>query len=311
MELLQLQYFQAVAKHENITKAAEELHISQPALSITIKRLETELNIPLFNREGKKIKINSFGKQFLKHINSIMNEIENAKSELLELYGEKNNHISISSTASLLLQGVLKDFLTINPNITINQRIDSQESIVEKLKNRTIDFAITSSSIKDAELKSIELLEEEIVVVMPKSHKFANKGFINLKELKDENFIELTENYSFKNISEKLFEEAGFVPNIIFQVDSTIMPEILQTGRAISLIPLSACVSSKSTENVIARLKDKNNTRKISLYFKKGRYFSELSNNFLKFTIDYYKNSWFTIKNTNNEYLKTLFNMAD
>ena len=65
MELLQLKYFQSVAKYENITKAAKELHISQPSLTITIKRLEDELNVPLFNRKGKKIELSVFGKNFL------------------------------------------------------------------------------------------------------------------------------------------------------------------------------------------------------------------------------------------------------
>lgn len=296
MELLQIQYFQSVAKYENITKAAKELHISQPSLSITIKRLEDELGVPLFNRKGKNIEINPYGRLFLKHTKSILNQIENAKDELLELYGEKNTHISLSATASLFLSGLLRDFLAQNPDITMAQSIN-QKNIVEKLKNRTLDFAITSPPIDDPMIKTIELLEEEIVAVVPKSHKFANLKSIYVRDLKDEDFIELTEHYSFKSTTKRLFENAGFEPNIIFEGDLFIISELLEIKKAIALSPISICIQTQNETYKILRLKDENKTRKIALSYFKGRHLSELAKNFVDFTIDYYKNSWFTLEN--------------
>lgn len=308
MELLQLKYFQSVAKHENITKAAKELHISQPSLSITIKRLEDELNIPLFNRKGKKIELSIFGKSFLKHVNSIIGQIENAKAELLELYGQKNTHLSITTNASFFLSGVLKDFLMTNSDITLTQSIiNTYDEIKEKLEDRSVDFAITSPSLQGTDIETIDLIEEEIVVVIPKSHPLADKRFIYLRELKDENFIEVTENHSFKNITNKLYEEAGFIPNIIFEGDSYIISELLETRRAVALASLSICVKSNSQFYSILRLKDKNKTRKVSISYKKGIHLTELSKNFLKYTIDYYKNSWYTVNNCKVEYIRDLF----
>ncbi len=71
MELLQLKYFQTVARLEHMTKAAEELHIAQPSLSKTIARLEKDLGVPLFDRQGRQITLNSFGKVFLKRVERI------------------------------------------------------------------------------------------------------------------------------------------------------------------------------------------------------------------------------------------------
>lgn len=308
MELLQLKYFQSVAKYENITKAAKELHISQPSLSITIKRLEDELNVPLFNRKGKKIELSVFGKNFLKHVDSIMSQIENAKSEILEMYGQKNTHLSITTNASFFLSGVLKEFLMVNSEITLTQSIINEyDDIKGKLQDRSIDFAITSPSLDDPDIETIDLIEEEIVVVIPKTHPLAHKKFIYLSEVKDEDFIEVTENNSFKNITNKLFEQAGFSPNVIFEGDSYIISELLETKRVVSLAPVSICLKSKSNFYSILRLKDKNKTRKISISYKKGIHLSELSKKFLDHTIDYYKNSWYIVKNSDNEYIKDIF----
>lgn len=82
MELLQLKYFQTVAYTEHISKAAEQLKIAQPSLSLTIKRLENELGTNLFERKGRNIKLSSAGKILLKHVNRIFTEIENAQTEI-------------------------------------------------------------------------------------------------------------------------------------------------------------------------------------------------------------------------------------
>lgn len=296
MELLQLKYFQSVAKYENITKAAKELHISQPSLSITIKRLEEELSVPLFNRKGKSLELNQYGKRYLTHVNSILSDLENAKSEILELYGEKNTHISLSATATLFLTGLLKDFLTKHPDITMTQSILYEKTILENLKNRTIDFAITSPPLLDNDIETIELLEEELVVVIPKCHKLSKLKSVYLSELKNENFIELTENYSFKNALKKLFDQAGYAPNVIFEGDVSIISELLYLKKALCVAPISLCLSARDDKFTILKLKDKNNTRKAGLSYNKGRYLSELSNEFKEFTVQYFKNKWYQLK---------------
>ena len=295
MELLQLKYFQSVAKYQNITKAAKELHISQPSLSITIKRLEDELSVPLFNRKGKNIELNQFGKVYLKHISSILNDLETAKSEILELAGVRNSHLSLSATTTHFVSGILRDFILRNPSITMTQTINYEKSIIEKLKNRSIDFAITSPIISESNIESIELLEEEIVVVVPNTHKLFNVQSIYLKDLYDENFISLTENYSFKQASNLLFEQAGFIPNVIFEGDASIISELMLIKNSICLAPLSICIKNNQPDYSIIKLKDKNNTRKIGLSYPKGIHLSELSKNFIEFTVNYYKNSWYKL----------------
>lgn len=87
MELLQLHYFQTVARMEHMTKAAKELRIAQPALSKTIARLEEDLGVPLFDRQSRQIKLNSFGKAFLKSVDTALSALEEGRREVSDLAG--------------------------------------------------------------------------------------------------------------------------------------------------------------------------------------------------------------------------------
>lgn len=307
MELLQLKYFQSVAKYENITRAANELHISQPSLSITIKRLEDELQVPLFNRKGKKIELNIFGKSFLKNVNSILNQIETSKLELLEASGEKNTHLSLSASISFFLSGLLKDFLLVNPDITMSQSINSISEIITKLNDRSLDFAITCPPIENHNIETMDLIEEEIVAVIPITHPLAKKKSIFLNELKNEDFISLTEDNSFKNITNKMFENAKFEPNVTFEGDAYILSELIEIKQAVALVPLSVCLKSDKTSFTLLRLEDTLKTRKIAISYKKGILLSGLSQTFLNFAIDYYKNHWYVLKKSPNKHVRYVF----
>ncbi|MGL5820192.1 MAG: LysR family transcriptional regulator [Sarcina sp.] len=297
MELLQLKYFKSVAKHENITKAANELHISQPSLSITIKRLEDELSVPLFNRKGKTIKLNPYGEVFLTHVNSILNRIDFAKDELLELYGYKNTHLSISASSSIFLSGLLKSFLIEHSDITLKQTINTK-NLIEKLKDRSIDFAIASPPLNDPLIENIELLEEDILAVLPKSHKLAGKKEMYLSELQNDDFISITGSYSLdENIKTKLFNNAGFEPNVIFEGDPIIIYELLELRKAVALAPLSVCLRYSTEGYTISKLKDDFNTRRISISYLKGAHLTKLAKTFLDFTINYYQEFWYTLEN--------------
>lgn len=104
MELNQIKQFCVIARTESISKAAEQLYIAQPSLSQTLKRLETELGTPLFERRGKRIVLNGAGKIFLKHCDRIITSLENAVREISDYVGNTKNDINICfESASLII----------------------------------------------------------------------------------------------------------------------------------------------------------------------------------------------------------------
>lgn len=149
MELLQLKYFCEAAHTQNITKAAEKLCISQPSLSKTISRLEEQLGAPLFDRNGKRIALNDFGKCFLIHAERCLGELENGIKEVKEMAGYKEKTISVGTATARMLPNLIKTYLTENKNIKIKLFQVSQHSeLLRQLEQGEIDISISSLPLK-------------------------------------------------------------------------------------------------------------------------------------------------------------------
>lgn len=116
MELLQLRYFQKVARMENMTKAAEALHIAQPSLSKTISRLEEQLGVQLFERNGKRIRLNKLGAHFLGRVENALRELEDGVREVRDLREQEEGSVSIGSATAKMLPSLIKAYLLQKPN---------------------------------------------------------------------------------------------------------------------------------------------------------------------------------------------------
>ena len=139
MELTQLRYFQTAAYYQHISRAAEELNISQPALSTMISRLEKELGVPLFDHNGRSIILNQNGQRFLQRVNHILMEVENSKRELQDIADEGDNSISLAVSSSQFLQG-MHAFMYQHPNYKWNQRVAENKEIAALLNRGQIDL---------------------------------------------------------------------------------------------------------------------------------------------------------------------------
>ncbi|SFC88903.1 regulatory helix-turn-helix protein, lysR family [Bacillus sp. OV322] len=123
MELLQLKYFQTVARLEHMTHAAEELKIAQPSLSKTISRLEEDLGVPLFDRIGRQIKLNQYGKTFLTRVDRIFMELGEAKRELEYLSGLHLGMVQLAISIPSILPDLISSFLAQHKNIFFQQLV--------------------------------------------------------------------------------------------------------------------------------------------------------------------------------------------
>ncbi len=141
MELLQLKYFQKVARMEHLSKAAEELHIAQPALSKTIARLEKDLGVPLFDRQKRQIKLNSFGYTFLKQVDIALSALEEGKRQIEDQAGLESRRAVLSSTDHKCDAILVSSFLSIFPetNLRIKQSPSDEENL-KLLQDGEIDF---------------------------------------------------------------------------------------------------------------------------------------------------------------------------
>lgn len=286
MELLQLKYFQTVAYTEHISKAAKQLNIAQPSLSLTIKRLEDELGTTLFDRKGRNIRLSSTGKILLKHVNKIFTEIENAKMEIQSQDQDNSSTIKISISNPRFLKGLISEYITRYPNTKIQQGIGVKSEILTSLKKGDIDLGIACPPITDEEIASCVLVDEDIVLVLPLNHKLAGKSEILLSEVANESFISLANHKEYTSFTTELCQKAGFTPNNIFEVDGDLLLEIIKLDQGVALLPISVC---KKFNLHYIKIADMDSAFTVGLSWSNDKILSSTVRNFRDFIISYFK----------------------
>ena len=177
MELNQLKCFLEVARLEHITQAAEQLHITQPALSKVIARLEDDLGVKLFDREGKNIRLNEYGRVALRYAQRIMYTIGDLQAELEELSTGQAGHLRIGSSfpagePNWLLERI-RAFALQRPDVGVRFRQYSSARLYAALEGREIDLALSTMPIQEDGVKWRELFVEKMGVILSVHHPLA------------------------------------------------------------------------------------------------------------------------------------------
>lgn len=285
MELLQLKYFELVARLEHMTRASEQLNISQPALSKTIRSLETELNHKLFNRKGKNIMLNSNGDIFLKYVTKVLQGLEDAKLELNDSATSTGQRVHLSmNAASKLLPDLLMKFKKQYPdiNFAITQHSLSSDSA---------DLIIDSTKEPLKKENTFILLKEEILVALPKDHPLANRSKIQLSDISEENFIGLQKGKALSDITTEYCRQCGFEPRVILESDDpATIRGLINVGLGIAFLP-SITWAGIADENIrLLHIANLNCYRYINLTIHKEGYLPRSVSTFMEFLIEYFSN---------------------
>lgn len=215
MELTQLKYFFITAGFEHITRAAEELHVAQPALTQSIHRLEEELGVKLFDRHGRNIKLSPPGKILQKRLSVIFSELDDAISEMCDVAGIADKTIRLNVMAATK---VITDII-----IAYKKKVsDVNFQLTQEPGHRDCDFTVSSFSQEEGRTvfgEQVPFTERIFLAVPIKSH-YAAMRQIELKALKNEKFISLAGSKAFRNICDEYCRKAGFEPKVIFESDS-------------------------------------------------------------------------------------------
>lgn len=292
MELLQLKYFQVVAKHEHMTQAAEELNISQPSLSKVINRLEGELGVLLFDRQGRNIRLNAFGKSFLDRVERIFRELEDGKKEITDMNGSEQGKISLAVTSLSLFSTILEGFVRKHPNVRFRQVISSTAEIKRQLEAGEIDLCITSPPIEGAGIVCTPLITEEVFLAVPKGHRFAGRESIDLSEAAQEAFVSMKKGYGFRDITDEFCRKAGFEPDVVFEGEvAGVLYNLINAGLGISFLPDPGIRGISFQMPELVRISNPVCRRTISLSYLKGHYLSNAAKELCNYVILYFKNN--------------------
>lgn len=293
MELLQLRYFQTVARLEHMTRAAEELGIAQPALSHTIARLEEELGVPLFDRVGRNIRLNHFGRAYLQRVERIFEELVRGKRELNDLAEGRQGEIELGmNVATHLLPDVLSAFLKDHP--TIHFQLSQHEGktvadIALQLTKGTCDVYISSPALQQPGVTSVTLLTEDIWLAVPSTHPFAERSHVHLQEVANEAFISMKPGHSLRALTDNFCQQMGFRPKILFETDEPLtIRGLVKAGQGIAFVPAITWQGAVSSAVSHVPISEPKCQRTIGLSWSTDRSLSLAARQFRQFVIDYF-----------------------
>lgn len=246
MELLQLRYFQTVARTEHMTKAAQELHIAQPALSKTISRLEADVGVPLFDRHGGRIRLNTFGKLYLDKVERALHLLEEGQKEINELAGLQHGSIHLATSTLDPLSEPLSQFLAEHPDVNFQISQVGTEDMMKMMEMGQVDLCFTSMAMEQPLLSQVTVLREDVYLAVPQAHRLADRTSINLYELKEEAFIGYKEDFIFQQMNDKFFQEAGITPRYVCRVDEPpAIASLVRAGLGVALFGCSHVQDAK------------------------------------------------------------------
>jgi DNA-binding transcriptional LysR family regulator len=290
MELLQLQYFQTVARLEHMTKAAKELRIAQPALSKTIARLEEDLGVPLFDRHSRQIRLNTFGTAFLKKVETALTVLEEGRREVADLAGMERGSISLATTTLNRLSKSLGAFRSLYPEV--NFRIiqiapASTEDMVRLLENGEIDLCFTAASLNRSGIRELPVLNAEVFLAVPPGHRLEGRHSICLNEVADDPFIEYKEGHPFRKMNEEFCRKAGIRPNVVCEVDEpAALASLVLAGLGVAFVP--AGKRDEESPLTLLHIDDPVCERVFTIAWLEKRYLSKAAREFQNFLVRYF-----------------------
>ena len=276
MELRHLTYFIAVAQKLNFSRAAEALHVAQPAISQQIKALEDQLGVRLFDRMGKRIALTRAGEVLLPHAYQILAAVELAANEVRELGQLTRGSASLGApptVSSHVLPNRLMQFRSLYPGLEVSLREAGTESLVAAVADGQLDLAIAASDGLPPVVEETPFLEEDYVLAVSGLHPLSRQRSVRLADLAAEPFILFPVGYRLREVTLAACRRAGFEPKVA--LDGGAMQSALEfvaAGLGVALVPELALTNVPNIRRVI--IEDQRLHRRLRVVWRKGHYLS-------------------------------------
>lgn len=270
----EIQAFIAVAEKSSFKAAAESLFISQPALSRRIEKLEGDLKSRLLERTTRRVSLTDAGRQFLKHAQAIMDELEFAYRGLEARAAARTGKVTIAcipSVANHLLPSVLKDFHNSNPAVRVKVIDESAQIVLDSVTAGHADFGLNFLGSQEPDLDFMPIREERYVAVVPSSHPLAQRKTVAWKLLEKEPLVSVSSSSGNRLIIDSAFAKSAKRPSIQYEINHvTGAINLVAAGLGVAIIPGLALDAVLHPGLVGVPLVDPAITRTLGLIVRKG-----------------------------------------
>ena len=286
MTLSELRFVVALAREKNFRRAAEKCFVSQPALSLAIKKLEEELGLPLFERSRSKVSVTSIGQLIINQANVVLDEAEKIKELSKQGDRQLNNPFSLGliySIAPYLLPLIIPILRRDLSNMPLEVEENITKNLEEHLKKGALDAAIIALPFKKPGIECVDLYDETFEVIVPINHVLAKKTRLSAKELGREKVMLLDNDHCYTN---QILEACpGLEKNREVQLGNSLetIRNMVASNLGISVLPKSATVSGY--ENPLVKtipFSDPKPYRRVALAYRKSTVKKEAINYIVK-----------------------------
>jgi LysR family hydrogen peroxide-inducible transcriptional activator len=285
MELHQLRYFCAVARSGSFTRAAQQEHVSQPSLSLQIRKLEDELGTRLFDRLGRTVRLTQFGEALLSRAEVIVRQVAAAKLTVQEMTGHAQGRLvigAIPTIAPYFLPARLAGFARKFPRAQISVIEELTSDLINHIHQGEVDLALVALPVPAAHCTCNELFRERLFLVVPHNHRLAALTQVHLAEIENDPFLVLKEGHCFRQNTLSICKQVHLKPNVIFECGqfATILA-MVAAGTGVSVVPEMAVSEIEGCRFI--PLKDESAYRRVGLLQLKQHFRSRVHRAFVRY----------------------------
>jgi DNA-binding transcriptional LysR family regulator len=243
LTLRQLQCFSAVAKNLSYTKAAEDLHLTQPAVSMQIRQLELQAGLALTEQFGKKVHLTEAGTEVYRYAHSILQQVDEMDDVLDKLKGFAGGRLKIAaiSSANYFAPRLLGTFHQRFPDVSVSMEVTNQKAVLGQVIDNEVDMAIMGQPPKESQVEAIAFMDNPLIIVASPDHRLAERNRIAQKELEKEVFLTREPGSGTRGAMERFFKEQKLRLTTGMGMGSlSSVKQGVQAGLGLGLLPRDA-----------------------------------------------------------------------
>ncbi len=288
--LRQLTVFLTAARHLHFTRAAQELGMTQPSVSMQIRQLEENLDIALFEQIGKRTFLTEAGKELYRYGQMINQQLAEAETVLGRLKGAQGGQLrlAIGPTAKYFMPRLIAAFTLNYPDILIDLHVTGRDGLLAQLENNERDMMVMGSAPVDESVEALPFLEDPLIVIAPPGHSLAGRPKVSVADLGAERFLMRESGSGTREVTDDFFRCQGLEPKIAMIINSNeAIKQSVQAGLGLALVPTqSVMLELKAGRLVTLDLNTPPPQRAWYLVYRKEKRFSAVAAAFREFVLE-------------------------
>jgi LysR family transcriptional activator of glutamate synthase operon len=277
------EWYVTLAELQHVTAAAEQLHMAQPTLTRMLSRLEKRLGVALFDRRGKRLSLNSYGRIFYNHARRAQLELDSARRAIEDLANPAVSEIRLgflSSFGTTVVPQLIAGFTAASRRVTFTLQEGAAEAIADLVESDAVDIGVVSPRPQQPNLAWRSLFRQRLGVAVPHDHPLAGVPAVSMTDLTNEPFVTMHPGFGMRRLLDELCAAAQFQPRIVLEsANLTTAAGLVAAGLGISLVPIDG---NRDTPGVgVLRLADADAYRDVGMIWNSARPLSRPARDFI------------------------------